>query len=164
MTKEHTQAIPDEVIQQVQQKIDEAIALIRPYGIVLSPVQRKSIPKMGEKTLSFVGKSLELAKQNPELAPRYLDMAALEIDYKDAHGLLKAIIGAKQLYQSISDTAMQAGSEAYQSALAFYNSVKIAAAQGVAGAKAVYEELRKRFVRVKHRDAGSDSDLSGSEV
>jgi hypothetical protein len=40
---------------------------------------------------------------------------------------------------------MIAGSEAYQAALMFYKSVKMAAAQDIPGAKAVYEELKTRF-------------------
>ncbi|MDR2584519.1 MAG: hypothetical protein LBC75_13655, partial [Fibromonadaceae bacterium] len=55
-----------------------------------------------------------------------------------------------QLEEGINDTQMTAGSEAYQAALIFYNSVKIAASQGISGAKAVYEELKKRFPSKKH--------------
>ncbi|MDR0721667.1 MAG: hypothetical protein LBF75_02570 [Treponema sp.] len=40
---------------------------------------------------------------------------------------------------------MVVGSEAYQAALVFYQSVKMAAAQDIPGAKAVYEELKTRF-------------------
>jgi hypothetical protein len=40
---------------------------------------------------------------------------------------------------------MTAGSEAFQSALLFYNSVKVAASQNISGAKAVHEELKKLF-------------------
>ena len=47
--------------------------------------------------------------------------------------------------QGISDTQMTAGSEAYQAALVFYNSAKVASSQGVPGAKAVFEELKRRF-------------------
>jgi hypothetical protein len=39
---------------------------------------------------------------------------------------------------------MAVGSEAYQAALVFYKSVKMAA-QDIPGAKAVYEELKTRF-------------------
>jgi hypothetical protein len=46
---------------------------------------------------------------------------------------------------------MVAGSEAYQSSLIFYNSVKMAARQDIPGAKAIYEELKKRFPGPKHR-------------
>jgi hypothetical protein len=44
---------------------------------------------------------------------------------------------------------MTAGSEAYQAALIFYNSAKVAASQGIQGAKAVYEQLKKRFPGTK---------------
>jgi hypothetical protein len=52
---------------------------------------------------------------------------------------------------------MAAGSEGYQAALVFYKSVKMAAAQDVPGAKAVYEELKTRFPqRGKRKEAGSE--------
>jgi hypothetical protein len=51
---------------------------------------------------------------------------------------------------------MTAGSEAYQSALLFYNSVKAAASNGIKGAKAVHEELKRRFPGTKrHQKGGS---------
>ena len=40
---------------------------------------------------------------------------------------------------------MQAGHEAYESALAFYNAVKVAARNNVPGAKVIYEDLSQRF-------------------
>jgi hypothetical protein len=46
---------------------------------------------------------------------------------------------------------MIAGNEAYQAALAFYSSVKAAAAQDVPGAKEVYADLKARFPRVKRK-------------
>jgi GrpB-like predicted nucleotidyltransferase (UPF0157 family) len=51
----------------------------------------------------------------------------------------------------VDDTTMVAGSEAYQFALIFYNSVKMAARQDIPGAKAIYEDLKKRFPGHKHR-------------
>jgi hypothetical protein len=40
---------------------------------------------------------------------------------------------------------MLAGSEAYIAALAYYNSVKQAAKMNVPGARAIYDDLSKRF-------------------
>jgi hypothetical protein len=60
-----------------------------------------------------------------------------------------------QLEEGINDTQMTAGSEAYQAALIFYNSAKVAATQGIAGAKAVYEQLKKRFPGTKRHVAES---------
>lgn len=53
---------------------------------------------------------------------------------------------------------MTAGSEAYQAALVFYKSVKMAAAQDVPGAKAVYEELKTRFPGGKRKTGETETD------
>jgi hypothetical protein len=58
----------------------------------------------------------------------------------------------------VDDTEMVAGSEAYQSALVFYNSVKMAARQDISGDKAVYEELKKRFPGGKRKPAEAESE------
>jgi hypothetical protein len=51
---------------------------------------------------------------------------------------------------------MVSGSEAYQASLIFYNSAKMAARQDIPGAKAVYDELRKRFPGAKQSSANTD--------
>jgi hypothetical protein len=84
-------------------------------------------------------------------------MAAFDIDFADAHNLWSLFLLTQQLHENVDDTTMVAGSEAYQAALVFYNSVKMAARQDISGAKAVYEELKKRFPGHKHRSAGSDA-------
>ncbi|GHU43561.1 hypothetical protein FACS1894190_14190 [Spirochaetia bacterium] len=53
---------------------------------------------------------------------------------------------------------MAAGSKAYQAALVFYSSVKVAAAQDVPGAKAVYDELKTRFPSGKRKPIKSESE------
>jgi hypothetical protein len=62
------------------------------------------------------------------------------------------------LEETVDDTEMTAGSEAYQAALVFYKSVKLAASQDIPGAKAVYEELKTRFPRPGRPKGSSGSD------
>jgi hypothetical protein len=151
---QHTQAIPSTVLTQAQTKIDEARALLAPYMLALTPAERHGLPKMGEKTISFVEKAYDFARQNPSLVPLYLGIDAFGVDFADAHGLWTLLNSIRQLEEGIDDTEMTAGSEAYQAALVFYHSVKMAAAQDIPGAKAVYEELRTRFPqRGGQRDA-----------
>jgi GrpB-like predicted nucleotidyltransferase (UPF0157 family) len=78
-------------------------------------------------------------------------MPAFDTDMTDATGLRTLHISAKQLSDDIDDTAMTAGSEAYQAALVFYNAVKAAAAQDIPGAKEVYADLKTRFPHVKRK-------------
>jgi hypothetical protein len=53
---------------------------------------------------------------------------------------------------------MVAGSEAYQAALVFYKSVKVAAAQDIPGAKAVYDELKTRFPGGKRKSGETETE------
>ncbi|MGC3977088.1 MAG: hypothetical protein QM751_01950 [Paludibacteraceae bacterium] len=153
MDNRHSQPIPDEVLTQLQTKINEAQALLAPYVTSLTPSERHDIPKMGEKSLSFVEKAYDFAKQNPALCPSYLNMEDFRVDFGDARGLWTILNTVRQLEENIDDTETLAGSEAYQAALLFYSSVKIAAAQNVPGAKAVYEELRLRFPSARQKSA-----------
>ncbi|MDR0967080.1 MAG: hypothetical protein LBM75_11405 [Myxococcales bacterium] len=141
----HQQQIPAEVLTRVQAMISEAIEMLSPYMLALTPADRRELPKMGEKTISFVEKAHEFAKQNPNLRPSYLDMGGFSIDFADARSLWALLNSVHQLESSLDDTEMVAGSEAYQAALVFYQSVKMAAGQNVPGAKAIYEELKTRF-------------------
>jgi hypothetical protein len=118
---------------------------------VLTPKERRRILKMGNKTLAFVKSCYEFAKGNPELCPKYFDMDGFEEDYKDALGLNVAINMATQVRESLVNTQMCAGSEAFQTALLFYSSVKTAAANHIAGASSIYEDLRKRYPNVSRR-------------
>jgi len=141
----HVQAIPSTVLTQAQAKISEVITMLSPYMLSLTPEERHEVAKMGPKTLSFVEKAYDFAVQNPTLVPAYLNLASFGVDFTDAHGLWTILNTVRQLEESLDDTEMVAGSESYQAALVFYHSVKLAAAQNIIGAKAIYEELRKRF-------------------
>jgi len=141
----HSQVIPAAVLEQAQAKVAEAVSLLNPYLLALTPDEKHELPKMGPKTLNFVEKAHEYAHANPNLVPPYLNMAAFDADFTDAHGLWNLNNRIRQLADGVLDTQMIAGSEAYQAALVFYNSVKVAASQDITGAKAVYEELKKRF-------------------
>ncbi|MDR0706404.1 MAG: hypothetical protein LBF60_00825 [Treponema sp.] len=150
---QHTQSIPSTILTQAQAKIDEARVLLAPYLLALTAAERRELPKMGEKTIGFVEKAFDFARQNPNLVSLYIEVDAFGVDFSDAHGLWTLLDSIRQLEEGVDDTEMTAGSvaacwrRAYQSALVFYHSVKAAAAQDAPGAKAVYEELKTRFPR-----------------
>jgi hypothetical protein len=147
----HSQAIPADVVSQVHTKLNEIKTLLKPFAITLTPLERRNILKMGEKSLAFVEKAHEFAVENPEFVPPFLNMQEFKVDYDDAHGLWTVLNDALQVYEMIDDTIMVAGSESYAAALVFYNSVKVAAEKDVPGAKAVYSELKKRFPGQKRK-------------
>jgi hypothetical protein len=156
MEDKHPVAIPPEILAQAQGYIGQAIGVLLPYIIALTPIERRSMLKMGEKTLSFVEKAHEYALQYPQFCPPFLDTKEFTTDFDDARGMIFIHSQALRLYEGIDDTQMLAGSEAFHAALVFYNSVKQAAAQNIPGAKSLYEELRKRFPGTKRKPSGDE--------
>jgi hypothetical protein len=163
MEDKHAVSIPADILAQVQNLIGQANSLLFPYVTSLTPSERHAILKMGEKTLSFVEKAHEFALQNPNLVPPFLDMKAFDTDFADAHNLWTVLLASQQLHENLDDTTMVAGSESYQAALVFYNSVKMAARQDIPGAKAVYEELKKRFPGRHKRPGETDAEAEAGE-
>ena len=70
----HSNAIDEELLQTVLQGLDSLLQAIEPVVTPLTPQDRQTLPKMGEKTLAFVEKSHEFAMNNPVLVPNYLDV------------------------------------------------------------------------------------------
>ncbi len=56
----------------------------------------------------------------------------------------------RSLNDGLDDTTMVAGAESYVCALTYYNSVKQATKIDIPGAKSIYEDLSKRFVKTKN--------------
>ena len=128
-----------DLIQQITDKL--------PFLINLTQEERIQIPKMGDKTVAFVEKALELAQQNQHLVPPYLNIDELRRDLELAKQLRDVLNKLAPLLEKVSDTYLAAGSEAYIAALAFYNSAKSAAKSNVPGTDYIVDELGKRFVR-----------------
>jgi hypothetical protein len=144
-TNVHSSAIPPEVVEALNQKIREINEMLAPYARPLTAQERRDLPVMGDKTVSFVEKAFEYAKENADLCPGFLDLEAFGIDMTDATGLRVVRNNVNQAFEVIDDIVLLAGSEAYQSALSFYNYIKLLVSQDVPRAKTIYEELKKRF-------------------
>jgi len=140
-------SIPPEILAEATAKLNDVTNLFKPYLIALNPTERHDLPKMSDGTLPFVQKCLDYCQSNPEFAPSYLDFSGLVADMKVYTQLLPIFRLAEQLENKLNDTTMEVGAESYVSALSYYNSVKMATSMNVPGAKAIYEDLKKRFVK-----------------
>lgn len=117
------------------------------FLVNLTPAERQALPKMGSATQSFVSKSLEIAGNNPQFVPPYVDVPAMQKDYDLAMRLQGIEMQLASLLEKVSDTNLAAGSEAYVTGLTIYNSIKAAAKVNVPGAKALAAELAERFAQ-----------------
>jgi hypothetical protein len=111
----------------------------------LTPDDRLSMPKMGDKTLAFVKKAYDYAKANPTLVPSYISLEEMRKDIETTEKLRTVYILVQELESRIDDSMLLAGSEAYMAALSFYTSVKAAAKTNIPAAKPIAEELSSRF-------------------
>jgi hypothetical protein len=116
------------------------------FLVNLTPEERQSYVRMGDKSLAFVEKSLDYAKENPQLLPSFLSVAEFEKDMKLVNDLRRLLRPLASIVESIDDTVMLAGSESYSAALTFYQSVKMAKMMNIAGTDSIYEDLAKRFL------------------
>lgn len=116
-------------------------------NLSLSAEERVELLKMGDKSVAFVTKALELASQNPALVPAYLDIVEAKKDFQLTQSLLPVRQQLETLLRAVEDVMMIAGSEAYDASLIYYNSVKGASRSNVPGAQAVWDELSPRFPR-----------------
>lgn len=137
--------IPAEVKAAVIAKLGEVREILKPYLVALTPDQRRELPKMGDKSLSFVQKTLGYIRSNPEFAPPFLNVEELSIDTVGAFDLQEVLQLLDPLCADVNDTELLCGSEAYMAALVYYNSVKQAAKLNQPAAKAIYEDLKQRF-------------------
>lgn len=139
--------IPQNVINEVTQKLQECKTLLAPYLQGLTTDQRKTLFKMGDKTVATVQKVKAYLETNPEFAPAYMDKTEFLKDEAVVTGLSPLGNLATQLASDIDDTILLAGSEALVAALLYYGTTKEAASKGIATAKPVYDDLSQRFVR-----------------
>ncbi|SDC27952.1 hypothetical protein [Williamwhitmania taraxaci] len=116
-----------------------------PMLINLTNDDRHNLAKMGDKTLAFVTKTLEYAKQNPSVVPAFLNVAEFENNVTTVNNLSRMQKPLRQLIEEIDDTTLYVGSEAYTDALTFYTALKGAAKANVPGMKSVYDDLQARF-------------------
>jgi hypothetical protein len=147
----HREAVPADVVQQILKKIDECTALLQPYLLGLSPEERQSLGKMGDKSLAFVTKVHEYAHSNPQLVPAFSDVRAFDADYQDATGLQETDKKIAQLKRGVEDIAMQAGVEAMEFSRLFYLNAQTASRANVPMAAPVVNDLKERFPYNKRR-------------
>jgi hypothetical protein len=159
----HSAAIPQTVLDAARAKITEAAEALADYTVALTPQERQTMLKMGDKTLAFVERANEYAHGSPKIVPSYLDLADFDTDFHDAHNLWGLLTALRQLAEAVEDTIMAAGGEAYHAALAVYHNVQAAAKDDIPGTKAIHEDLKSRLPRTGKKRGAADTAKGAGE-
>lgn len=139
--------IPPEVLEKAKELFTQAHQVLAPYLINLTPDERLQLPKMGEKSISFVTKGTEYLSLSGTPAPAYVNPEDLNIDLNAYETIRQIRQIAQPTIDMLDDTMLLCGSEAYVAVLAFYTYLKGAAKMNVPGAKTIFDDLSTRFPR-----------------
>lgn len=148
--------IPASVITEVAQKLQDCKTLLAPYLQALTVEDRKSLFKMGDKTVATVQKVKSYLETNAEFAPNYMDKTEFLKDEAVVSALTPIGNLATQLATDVQDTITLAGSEALVAALLYYGTTKEASDKGVATAKPIYDDLSQRFSRKSSKKGSAE--------
>ena len=132
-------------VKAVNEAIQTLADNLQPVLIALEPDDKKNLAKLGEKSVSFVGKTIQYAESNPEFVPPFISVAEMTKDFTSFNQLNDFLRPLLQIVRNLDDTAALCGSEALLEALACYNSTRVAAKMNVPKAATIYEDLSQRF-------------------
>jgi hypothetical protein len=116
-----------------------------PFLIDLTTDDRRTLPKMGDKSRTFVDQGLVLATQNQGILPRNFDPEEYRRDVSLVRQLEPVVLSMRQLMKRIEDTYLAAGSDAYGQTLVVYQAAKLAGKDGSLDEH--LDSLGRRFAR-----------------
>ncbi|MBI9060632.1 MAG: hypothetical protein JEZ14_01505 [Marinilabiliaceae bacterium] len=143
--------LTEEENEQVKGAIELLKTILETKLITLAPDDRKELPKMGDKTVAFVDKSLEYANAYPNYIPSFINIPAARADFEAVKTLRNLATPLERICNQVNDTMTLAGSEAYTASLSIYKVLKNAASMGQPGADEASKELSTRFPRGKRK-------------
>lgn len=142
-------------ISDIDKAIGVLVEKLLPALIVLTNEEKKTLAKMGDKTIAMVGKALSYTGSHAQFNPQYLNVEEFRKDFEGSETLSEFLRRLQPIIDALNDTIILCGSEALRAALIFYGAVSAAAKMGVPEAQTIYDDLRERFEaqRVKARPA-----------
>ncbi|TLX76136.1 hypothetical protein E9993_07955 [Labilibacter sediminis] len=142
-------AITAEEETTIQDALKTIEDILLPKLVVLEKSEKNELLRMGDKSVAFVDKSLEIAGQDAGLLRSFVDVGALTADVEAIKKLRSLGYQFDRLSSAIDDSFTLAGHEAYNASLMVYSLMKNAAKMGHPGAKEKVDELKQRFPRRK---------------
>ena len=155
--------LTDQEVSTIETKLAE-IRQSLPFMVGLSARDRMKLNPIGRKSTQFVQRVVESIRQNPEMAPQFVDAQSLEKGYELYNQLGAMLVPVEQLQRMIADTMYVAGSTTHGSALDFYNSAKRAAKSGIPGAQVVVDALKQRFRKTKRSGGNATSVVAAAQA
>jgi len=141
--------IPDQELEDLNEVLNTVLENFMEFApeTALSEAERRRLLGSGVRRYGFIDKVSDIAQDNLEFVPPYLDLEQLKKYLRDIENLRNISITLRQLSRLNSDLFLIISDEAFRLALMYYNSVRDASRRRVQGAQAVFETLQLFFQR-----------------
>jgi hypothetical protein len=116
-------------------------------AISLSTAQRRIFQGADSRRFGFLSKTFEVASDNPQFVPLFLDMDEFSRVMSQLEVLRNILITSRQVERLTGDNLLQTSDLAYRLSLMYYNSVRDAHRRRVPSAQAIFEMLQGFFRR-----------------
>lgn len=143
--------LSDADVTAINDAIQTLADKLQPILIALEAGDKKNLAKLGERSVSFVAKTMQYVDTDAEFLPPFVDVAEMKKDFQAFNTLNSFLRPLRQIVGNLDDTATLCGSEAILASLAYYNSVKLAAKMKAPKASTIYDDLSQRFEAQKAR-------------
>ena len=94
--------------------------------IDLTPVQRRTLVKMGDKSEAFARKAVEVLNNNPNVLPGNFDLAELRRDLAGFDQLRSRLMRVARIHERMADSQLALGSDVMSATLEGYAFLKVA--------------------------------------
>lgn len=131
--------------------LDDLAALL-PFLHDLSPDDRRTIYKLGDKSRAFVDQALTTAQQFTDVLPRSFDVDQYARDVELYRMLEPIHARLRDLFERVDDTRMLVGSEAMEGARAVYYHTK--GHSGTGALNEASQAMGRRYDRGPRTDPG----------
>ena len=135
-----------------QADLDKALDLLKQARAVLdlhlhplTPQERKTLYKLGDKNLGFMQKILTYATNTAAFVPAFISLEEVKQDVAVAAALAPLEQFAAQLALDLNSTKMLAGSEGMDGTSPIYQNIKFLAEQKQPAAQGAYDDLSQQY-------------------
>jgi hypothetical protein len=115
------------------------------HGPALTTDQRRRLPGSGVRRYGFIDKTKDIADENPQFVPPFLDVEELKNLIRRIEELRNVNILLRQATRLNMDFLLTTGAEAFRLSLMYYNTLRDAARQRVPGAQEEFNVLQQFF-------------------
>ena len=145
MSNQINAAIPQADLDKALDLLKQARAIVEPHLHPLTPTERKTLYKLGDKNLGFMQKILTYATNTAAFVPSFISLAEVKQDVAVAAALAPLEQFTAQLALDLNSTKMLAGSEGMDGTSPIYQNIKFLAEQKQPAAQGAYDDLSQQY-------------------